>query len=322
MQVRMNQGDGSFASPVIYDNPGGIEGIIAVDIENDGDLDLATTGGLTNEMVIFINDGTGVFASSDIYTGSLTKDVAALDVNQDGVMDIVTAETGNDALGVFLNDGGGNLTLSTGVGVIDAPGKLHVADFDLDGYVDIAVGSYSNDTMAFYINTGEGVFAPGDKFEVSHLMGSAFGDLDGDGDLDFAFSNDSMAPGLEIFLNNGSGVFTPEPINNPGDTVKGLALADFNGDQDFDLAVAVRDNGGWLAVHFNDRDCGDPNRDSNLNIGDAVFLNTLIFQDGPPPNPYQAGDVNCDKTVNVGDAVYMVNFVFKPGSPAPCEDCP
>lgn len=68
--------------------------------------------------------------------------------------------------------------------------------------------------------------------------------------------------------------------------------------------------------------CGDPNNDSSVNIGDAVYLIEYIFKGGPPPQPeLAAGDPNCDGSVNVGDAVYLINYIFK-GGDAPCAGCP
>jgi hypothetical protein len=63
--------------------------------------------------------------------------------------------------------------------------------------------------------------------------------------------------------------------------------------------------------------CGEANGDEQINIGDAVFLISFVFKDGPAPNPLMAGDANCDGGVNVGDAVYLINYVFKDG-PEPC----
>jgi hypothetical protein len=53
-------------------------------------------------------------------------------------------------------------------------------------------------------------------------------------------------------------------------------------------------------------------------IGDAVFLISYIFHDGPASTPPESADVNCDEGVNVGDAVYLLNFAFRDDSPEPC----
>jgi len=62
---------------------------------------------------------------------------------------------------------------------------------------------------------------------------------------------------------------------------------------------------------------GDANGDTNLNVGDAVYMINYVFKGGPHPMPYnECGDANCDSKQNVGDAVYMINYVFK-GGPGP-----
>lgn len=65
--------------------------------------------------------------------------------------------------------------------------------------------------------------------------------------------------------------------------------------------------------------CGDANSDTNINVGDAVFITNFIFHDGPEPEPIKSGDANDDDNVNIGDAVYLVNHIFKEG-PEPCSD--
>ncbi len=63
--------------------------------------------------------------------------------------------------------------------------------------------------------------------------------------------------------------------------------------------------------------CGDANGDTNINVGDAVYVVNYVFHDGPEPSPLIAGDANDDSRVNIGDAVYLVNHVFHNG-PEPC----
>ena len=60
---------------------------------------------------------------------------------------------------------------------------------------------------------------------------------------------------------------------------------------------------------------GDVTNDGKVNISDAVYLISFVFNGGPAPNPYIIGDANCDGKSNVGDAVYLINYVFKNGSP-------
>jgi len=66
--------------------------------------------------------------------------------------------------------------------------------------------------------------------------------------------------------------------------------------------------------------CGDANGDKKINVGDAVFIISYIFRNGPAPNPLEAADANCDNKINVGDAVYLISYIFR-GGPAPCANC-
>jgi C1A family cysteine protease len=97
---------------------------------------------------------------------------------------------------------------------------------------------------------------------------------------------------------------------NPAVTVKfrlvtdgGLQLGGWNID---DLAVT-----GIEAYKI-----GDANGDGNINVGDAVYLISYVFRNGPAPSPMAAGDANCDAKINVGDAVYLISYIFR-GGPAP-----
>jgi hypothetical protein len=63
--------------------------------------------------------------------------------------------------------------------------------------------------------------------------------------------------------------------------------------------------------------CGDANGDESINLGDVVYINNLVFHNGPAPGPYEAGDANNDDSVNLGDAVYLINYIFHSG-PEPC----
>ncbi len=68
--------------------------------------------------------------------------------------------------------------------------------------------------------------------------------------------------------------------------------------------------------------CGDANRDTKVNIGDAVYLNNYVFRPqecsvnppiGCPPISEESADANGDGSINIGDAVYLNNFIFRPG---------
>ena len=64
--------------------------------------------------------------------------------------------------------------------------------------------------------------------------------------------------------------------------------------------------------------CGDCNANSEVDLGDVVYLINYLYKNGVPPMPMQAGDVNLDTVVELGDIVYLINYLYKNGNP-PCQ---
>jgi hypothetical protein len=112
----------------------------AMDIDGDGDLDLATVNDGPNDTnLLFINRGDGTFAdeTSSRLTGTANPSdddnaIVFVDADDDGDADMVVASlSGRDRL--LLNDGGGHFTLGDQATPDDTPGSLGIAAGDLDG---------------------------------------------------------------------------------------------------------------------------------------------------------------------------------------------
>jgi predicted GH43/DUF377 family glycosyl hydrolase len=63
---------------------------------------------------------------------------------------------------------------------------------------------------------------------------------------------------------------------------------------------------------------GDANNTHTITVGDAIWLISYLFRNGPAPVPLSAGDANCDGVITVGDAIYIIAYIFRSG-PAPCQ---
>jgi hypothetical protein len=107
---------------------------------------------------------------------------------------------------------------------------------------DLAVGNVNFGTVTILKNNGAANFhEPGSSPEITGtrsawVVGADF-DLDGDRDL---ASADFDLDRVDLLRNNGAGNFT-EPASSPeavGDRPFGIAIADFDGDADQDLATA------------------------------------------------------------------------------------
>jgi hypothetical protein len=126
------------------------------------------------------------------------------------------------------------------------------ADLDADGDLDLMLGSSEN-TLLYYRNigtptnpafsAGPDIFAPVGELDAE--VGVCI-DLDGDGDLDLVTGGFS---GLKLFENAGDAI-SPVFVEVAG-FFSGLAtgsnpvpaLADLDGDQDFDLVVGLSESG-------------------------------------------------------------------------------
>jgi hypothetical protein len=89
--VYLGNGDGSFTvGPQLFlSDP---QGLVAVDLNRDGNLDLATATYASNNVTVVLGDGTGQFgAGMSFFVAAFPHDVATADFNGDGWPDLVTA---------------------------------------------------------------------------------------------------------------------------------------------------------------------------------------------------------------------------------------
>lgn len=142
-----NDGTGHFTDdPDALPHYGNNYELEAIDIDADGDLDLATINdGPQLRDHIFVNDGTGKFTDETATRLAGTANPSAddnaviwVDVDADGDPDLFVASlSGPDRLS--LNDGHGVFTLAPNATPNDTPGSLSIAMADLngDGRIDL-----------------------------------------------------------------------------------------------------------------------------------------------------------------------------------------
>jgi len=66
---------------------------------------------------------------------------------------------------------------------------------------------------------------------------------------------------------------------------------------------------------------GDANGAGGVDISDALFIITYIFQGGPAPNPLGRGDADCNGGTDIGDVTFIIAYIFQGGA-APCTCAP
>ena len=126
-----------------------------------------------------------------------------------------------------------------------APHVVAHCDCDRDGRVDVALTGHDSNDVIVFRGDGRGGFAPmpGSPFRLldgvaPHNHGLALADVNGDGFLDVATSNNN-GNSVSILLGDGRGRFAPA-AGSPfrvGRAPYPLAVEDFNGDGKPDVAT-------------------------------------------------------------------------------------
>ncbi len=242
--VYLNDGAGNFTVPRTFGT--GSDGTWSVafgDADGDGALDLAV-GNISSQNVVYLNDGLGNFTAGVRNFGTsfdYTRSVAFGDVDSDGDLDLAVGNYNQQNV-VYLNDGAGNFTAGArnfGAGS-ERTESVVFGDVDGDSDLDLAVGNANSQQNVVYLNDGMGNFTAGMRnfgTGVDFTYSVAFGDADGDGDLDLAVGNSAFEQSV-VYLNNGVGFFTDGARNFglPKQTASVL-FGDMDGDSDLDLVV-------------------------------------------------------------------------------------
>lgn len=272
-----NIGNGNFtdvsASSGISGGTGGA-GVIAADIDNDGDQDLFVAGDgnfmnpfVTTPITLYRNNGdktfTNVFAQSGISMVT-SLSASAADIDNDGDLDMFISAPGSLALQrqdhskLYLNDGNMTFTdITAQAGITDTDLGACVSafsDYDNDGDVDLFVGNcneiqFAPQPMQLFRNDGNAEFTDvsiesGLSSINGFWMTATFGDFNNDGWIDLYSSNlgkynpttGGPASTLPVFLLNDHGVFK--------DYAAEAQLADF--EFGWGASAADYNNDGWL----------------------------------------------------------------------------
>ena len=202
-------------------------GMVAADLDGDGDQDLIFAGPAWTHFRVFRNDGGLTFTDIGVASGLGHHDTVqclqAADVDNDGDQDLFVGHHLTPAR-LYINDGTGVFTeqaVARGLVCADDVYGASFGDFDRDGWLDLYLGMRESTAATgaqpnrLYRNTGGGNFV---DVTASAGVGGAgttyvtvFVDYDEDGWPDLFELNDkggSYAPN-ELYRNNADGTFTP-----------------------------------------------------------------------------------------------------------------
>jgi len=254
------------------------------DIDNDGDKDLYVTSSGGTRYYLYVNNGNGTFSEQALDRGAAIDGVFRYgqsatfgDYDGDGYLDIHTNDWATDVSvstsRLLHNLGAANpgyfedVTVAAG---LDDFRSSHFADgstdsnvyrysstftdLDRDGHPDLTIAADFLTSQIFW-NKGDGTFTDGTAAAGVGTdedgMGSAIGDFDGDGRMDWFVSALVDVPGgfpdhsgNRLFRNNGDRTFTDQTdlagVRDSGWSW-GTTFLDYDNDRDLDLVVT----NGW-----------------------------------------------------------------------------
>lgn len=177
--------------------------------------------------------------------------VVAGDFIEDGHVDLLVNNQGVDNIAIFAGNGTGAFELRGHLPVDTVPMYIATGDINEDGHIDLVVPTVWGYDMLVYMGDGRGGFTGTDRLDGGEPVMAKLYDFNNDGHLDLAAtepegdvtSTDSGAStrGLSVFLGTGGTSF-PMPPTARYEINKAavMAIEDFDGDGNLDMAVADR----------------------------------------------------------------------------------
>ncbi len=235
-----------------------------IDIDNDGDLDLAITNGYdvtnpngaipqTNRLYLNSGDGTFIeltdspFATEEGFLSGSTWG----DYDNDGDPDVFISNQRRQNNFLFQNMGNGQLFIpDDSSATIDGGSSFGAAwvDIDMDGWIDLYVGNgglSAREPDFLYKNNGNGSFTRIQSSPIATdslaTTGGIWNDFDNDGDPDLFVPNRGGSDVL--YLNRGSWEFDKvEDFSLTREMTlfssQGACAGDFDNDGDIDIYIA------------------------------------------------------------------------------------
>jgi hypothetical protein len=104
VSVLLNNGDGIFEQAVNYGAGYYPYSVFAVDLDGDGDNDLAVANRNSYNVSVLLNNGDGTFQTAVNYgAGAEPRSVFAVDLDGDGDNDLAVANSYSDDISILIN---------------------------------------------------------------------------------------------------------------------------------------------------------------------------------------------------------------------------
>jgi hypothetical protein len=327
----------------------------AVDIDNDGNVDIVALCREVDGIRVHYNSGHAEFGKDEIFLptgGSGPWDLFAADLDRDGLIDIAVVNTFTSDLSIFYNKG--HREFSKPIKIANGAGPMGVtaADVNGDGFLDLITVTKGMPEVFVLLNDQHGGFKEATRYKVapSPYDINAY-DLNGDGAVDLVMTNLESDRGT-ILMNNGDGTFrSPEefplllakalvddPIDVNNDGVVDMVTVNTASD---DISIFLNSSAGNFKKQKNvpvgatptDQTFGDFNHDGYtdlavtldggsvailLNTKTGTFQKSQVIPVGKNPKSIVAADFDNDGALDVMVAnQYSYNLSLLMNRPAP-----
>ncbi len=247
----------SFAAKQDFATGNGPNSIAVGDLNRDGKPDLIIGNVYTNTISIFANNSTlgsiNMTTKNDLSIGSSVSVnfVAIGDLDIDGMGDIVVGTS--STVSVFRNTSpsGGMITLAAGIDLVTgiSTSAIAVGDTDGDNKLDLAIATATSgvSNVSVFKNSST-VGSISYEAKIDYTPGNypssiALGDLDGDGKVDLAVTNNdgNLGTTVSVFKNLSSSAsisFSSKIDFSTGTGPLSISIGDLDGDGKPDMLTA------------------------------------------------------------------------------------
>jgi len=281
-------------------------------VDTQPDIAVAVGQGTTTDGVRALVSPGYLVSSSNALSGERPRGIATgqFNVGTDNLADLAVANYITNRVVTFKGNGGGFFTLDQSIALPtnSNPIGIVVGRFDGDAFDDFAVASNFTGVVNVYKGSATGAFSPLTTLNPVNASSKPFAlaaaDVDNDSDLDLIVVN-QITNTITVFLNNGSGGFTPSGSFAVGNNPQAVAVGDLNCDGKLDLVVATLSTS--ISVLLGD--------------GSGGFTASTPLTIGTPQTDVALADLNGDGSLDIAVACPNQGSVYILYNTCPCGGC-
>lgn len=249
VRMQLGNGDGTFGATTNLGAGFCPYRVSAADLNNDGLVDLVVGDQHEDALYIYLGQGAGLFAAPLIYAvGMAPESVDLVDLDQDTHLDVVTPCSDSDTVALRFGRGDGTFDPLIELNSNSRPRDTSVADLDGDGELDLVVANSGDSALNLFFGLGARSFSSPTRIPAgysSYTVDAA--DFEGSGTPDLAVSGLGFDQ-LLLLQGRGAGANWSNLVLT-GESPRGVAVEDLNGDGHLDAVVANENSNDISVLH-------------------------------------------------------------------------